>query len=67
MTDRLFREVVGPVLPLPGQDDVPRQYRQSASRSLAPSSEAEVPPITVKHPLSNTQGVNPNGIPEQRD
>jgi len=63
MTDRLFREIVGSILGLPAQDDVPRQYRQSAPHPLAPSSEAEVPPITVKHPLSNTQGVN-HGIPE---
>jgi hypothetical protein len=45
MTDRLFREVVGPVLPLPGQDGVPRQYRQSAPRPLAPSSEEPEPPV----------------------
>jgi hypothetical protein len=63
MTDRLFREVVGPVLTLPGQDDVPKPYRQSAPRPLAPGSEAEVPPITVNHPFSITLGVN-HGIPE---
>lgn len=65
MTDRLFRELIGPILPLPGQDEVPKQYRQSAPAPIgSQSSEAEVPPITVAATPYTTQGVNSHGIPE---